>query len=237
MTRPSVYLALPHRDATPKIPLGALRCGERGQVRVRPLSRSLLPHCFNALWCGALNERPVDVFCMMHDDILPAAGWLDALLAELDRTGADVLSVVVPLKDERGLTSTAVRHPETGWLRRLTIRETERLPETFDAGAAGHPGQTLLVNTGCFVCRFDAEWVERIVWREEDGIHRDRDGRFYATVLSEDWLFSMDAADLGLKVLATRKIPVKHVGPYGYPNGGEWGSWGEDYEQSAPLTE
>ena len=233
----TVFLALPHRgDISVGAMMGAVQASKRQDVRLRHLSRSLLPHCFNLLWCGALNERPVDHWAMLHDDIAPQPGWLDVLIAEMETHNADIMSAVVPIRDERGLSSTAVRHPETGWLRRLTIHETNRLPETFDAAGAGYPGQQLLVNTGLWVCRFDRDWVERFCFREDDGIHRDAAGKFYATVMSEDWNLSMDAADLGLKVMATRKVKLRHVGPYGYPSWGDWGQWTEDREPSAPLT-
>lgn len=239
MNRPRVFLALPHRSGEPKVPVGAIRTGQRADVRLRPGSTSLLPHCFNRLWCSALNDRASGLthWAMLHDDVWPADGWLDVLLAEFETTRADVLSVVVPMKDERGLTSTAVRNRETGLVRRLTLAEVQKLPETFDAAGAGFPDHDLLVNTGCWICRLDVPWVEKVCFRELDDIHKDAAGRFHAVCLSEDWGFSLDCAKWGLKVLATRKVPVKHVGAYGFPSWGEWGTWETDREPSVPFAE
>ena len=79
--------------------------------------------------------------------------------------GADVVSTVLPIKDRRGVTSTAIDDPEDEWtpLRRLTMREVHRLPETFSAQAdCGYPNNALLVNTGCFVLDLRKPSVERV---------------------------------------------------------------------------
>ncbi len=236
--KPSVFLAMPHRDG---VSIGAVRgvmgASQSADVRFVPESRSCLTMCFNVLWCHALNTPDVTHFAMIHDDIGPEQGWLDVLLEELERTGADVVSAVSPIKDPRGLSSTAIRHPETGWLRRLTISETDSLPETFDATSAGFPGHTLLVNTGLWVCRFDRSWVERITFKQKDGKYRGDDGKWRPTMLTEDWLFSLDLAEMGIKAMATRRVKLRHAGLYAFPNSGGWGQWKTDEGQSAPLME
>ncbi len=49
----------------------------------------------------------------------------------MDRVGADVIATVVPIKDNRGLTSTGLQDPDTLQIRRLTMTEVFRLPVTF----------------------------------------------------------------------------------------------------------
>jgi len=88
---------------------------------------SLLASNFNQLWCLALNHvhegRPLEYFAMLHDDVGPEDFWLDKLIAELEDKQLDVLSVVVPIKDSRGMTSMALQDPEDNWLpaARLTL--------------------------------------------------------------------------------------------------------------------
>lgn len=132
---------------------------------------SLLADAFNVHWKTALNMQlagqNVTRFAMLHDDVIPEDFWLEKLLAELDRTGADLVAAVVPIKDGRGLSSTALDDPEDPWevYRRLTMYEVHQLPETFDAsdcawlfkGNALFP-RNLLVNTGCWVCDFTRLW-------------------------------------------------------------------------------
>jgi hypothetical protein len=188
---------------------------------------SLLNLGFNRMWARALNCRDKDKlthFAMQHDDITPAVGWADIMIDELERTGADVLSAVVPIKDDRGVTSTGIRNWMTNWTRRLTMTEVFALPETFslaDVQAAGikseraaAPGdEVLVVNTGLWVCRFTEPWIETFPgFRSRDEIIRLETGQYEAVCYPEDWLFSEWAARRGLKVFATRKIPLAHCG-------------------------
>jgi len=127
-----------------------------------------LPYAFNNHWRAALNYqlagKNIRYFAMLHDDIVPEDFWLDTLLDELELTGADLISAVVPLKDGRGLTSTAIDDPNDPWdvYRRLHMNEVVTLPETFSAKdcwkTEGDKGRALLANTGCWVCRFDRLW-------------------------------------------------------------------------------
>jgi predicted O-methyltransferase YrrM len=133
---------------------------------------SLLADGFNVHWCNALNQQlmgnPITRFAMLHDDVVPESFWLDKLLTELDSTGADLVAAVVPIKDGRGLTSTAIDDPMDPWevWRRLTSTEIEKLPETFGAAdiatvfGAVHDNlmPELLLNTGCWVCDFTKPW-------------------------------------------------------------------------------
>lgn len=187
---------------------------------------SLLANAFNGLWCAALNMRrdmpdefkgrAITHFAMLHSDIAPACGWLKTLVDELDRCDADLCSVVVPIKSGDGITSTAISSDDPFRVeRRLTIKEVGKLPETFDAEACGYPGRTLLANTGCWVCRFDRPWVEKVLFEIRDRIDFE-DGKFVPKVLPEDWNFSRQVFDHGGKVICTRKVPVRHYGATAY---------------------
>lgn len=189
---------------------------------------SLLARGFNILWCNALNARErqgVGYFAMLHADIEPEAWWLDKLIGELGATGADLISAVVPIKDDRGLTSTAIDDPVDPWRvrRRITTRELQRLPETFTAADCGHPGSALLVNTGCWVCRLDRPWAERVCFNIADRIVRRADGVFEPQVQPEDWALSRRLHELGCDVRATRKVKLAHIGGYRFPNDMPWG--------------
>lgn len=193
---------------------------------------SLLCQTMNALWCAALNRRGDGIthFAMLHADIEPDGFWIDTMIGEMDRTGADVLSAVSPLKNNQGLTSTAIQSDDNRWRhRRLTMAELLVLPETFEASdvpwSAGRP---LLVNTGCIVCRFDQPWVERVCFHIEDDIARNSEGAFEPRVFSEDWNFSRWANNEGLKVMATTKVRLTHIGDAPFPNYGKWGQETDD---------
>ncbi len=83
-------------------------------VEIKASSASLLTLNCNSLWVTALNgreKRGVEWFAMLHSDVEPEPAWLDTLIAEADRVGADLLSAVIPLKDASGVTSTAIAHP------------------------------------------------------------------------------------------------------------------------------
>jgi hypothetical protein len=172
---------------------------------------SLLCKGFNELWTLALNnqaELGFTHFAMLHSDIVPEDGWLDLLVDEQQRTGADVVSCVSPLKSGEGLTSTAIDGDgEWNLSRRLTMREVMKLPETFGVEDCGvpdcspssphwNPNRRLLVNTGCWIADLSKPWVRQFHFRTEDRIvvgHADEqdlrtslevlDGRLQAIVI------------------------------------------------------
>lgn len=193
------------------------------QVTVPHLSSSLLAANFNGLWCSALNDPDgVDYFAMIHSDVGPTDFWLDELIAELEDKDLDVLSVAIPIKDSRGLTSCAVDGPDT-WSpgRRITMKELVSLPETFTSEDVGGP---LLVNTGCWVCRFDPEWAKQCYFTINDRIvFNAATGNYLAQTEPEDWFISRLFHELKLKVGATRKIEIKHRGEVDFSNQVVWG--------------
>lgn len=222
----SVFLALPSYGGTePETMLAVAdavatfsRAG-RGRLTLRSHTISLLALNFNSHWSDALNARQsaaLTHFCMLHADVAPASGWLLAMLDEMERVGADVLSCVVPIKDQRGLSSTAWLAAD-GTLERIPCSELDKLPETFDS-SADPTGQarTLLVNTGLWVCDFTKPWVEKVWFEIIDRIERTAEGQFEAVTFPEDWSFSRQCAELGVKVFATRKIGLTHFGRQGF---------------------
>jgi hypothetical protein len=234
VSQPVVFLGLPHRDDFSVGTLyGVMRAGTKARVIVRDCSSSILTYCFNQLWAMALNARleaGLTHFAMMHSDVGPQDGWMDIMLDELEMSGADLISAVIPLKDARGLTSTAFRHPDTGAFRRLTMTEAVHVTSPFDAAGAGMAGHTLLVNTGLWVMRLDRPWVEELYFRQGDGIMRAEDGRFAPVSMPEDWMFSLDVHRLGGKVVATRSVGVDHKGDTIFSNDVAWGTWVHDKE-------
>jgi hypothetical protein len=201
--------------------------GETLDLKFQYAQGSLLALNFNLLWCWALNlarTARVDYFAMLHADVEPEVHWLDRLVAELDARGLDVLSAVVPIKDQRGITSTALAHPQGSPWRthaRLTLHEVYRLPETFTSADVGHP---LLVNSGCWACRFDPAWAEKVHFEVNDRIVFSTEKQaFVPEVEPEDWFFSRLLHELGLKVGATRKVRLGHLGHLSYANVKPWG--------------
>ncbi|MBY0513078.1 MAG: hypothetical protein K2P78_04105 [Gemmataceae bacterium] len=233
----SVFLALPHNGVlSPEAVPGLSAPMARGALCRAMVKGSVLTRVFNELWCHALNARSesrLTHFAMHHSDIAAPPGWLDALVDEAERVGADVLSAVVPLKDPRGLTSTAVLAPGGG-VRRLTLTEVRQLPPTFSAADIDSGGGlTLLVNTGLWVCRFTEPWVEEVAFSNVDWIARGPAGEFRPVSLSEDWNFSRWAAGRMLRVFATSKVPVTHYGHHGFMSHGPAGEWESDRGEPA----
>ncbi len=175
---------------------------------------SLLATNFNHLLCKARNSRAEGKwtdFGMHHADISAPPGWLDVMVEEKRRTSADILSVVVPIKDERRLTSTGTVQ-EGGHIRRLTLKEVHQLPETFCAADLAQLGihTPMVVNTGLMLVDFTQPWSDEWHFSIGDAIQKQPDGTFSPACLPEDWNFSSWANSRGLKVYATRKVPVGH---------------------------
>lgn len=199
----------------------------RFDLRQQIETGSLLAHNFNRLWCWALNTartEPVAYFAMQHSDIQPAPGWLGVLVDELERAGLDVLGVPAPIKDNRGITSTALDRDDGDTWRvhcRLSVAETLALPETFTSGDVGRP---LLLNTGLWVCRFDPAWAKTVHFEINDRIVQAPDGNYYPQVVPEDWNFSRMLHECGLKIGCTRKVVLSHHGSQDFPSDRPWGA-------------
>lgn len=195
----------------------------------------------NRLWVEALNRSASGEFthfAMLHSDIMPAPGWVDLLLDELDDRKADFISAVAALKDENGLTSCGIGDATDPWtpFRRFTMRELIGMPETFDIAATDHPDKYLLHNSGCWIAD-----MRNPLWRSVDENSCLRasfafpirarllpDGKFVHERESEDWHFSRMIAGLGVKTLATRRVSTVHYGQKGFRNDHAWGKLEHD---------
>lgn len=210
-------------------------------VHVRYQQGSLLAMNFNHLWAEALTlahqGSRVDYFAMLHDDVGVEDYWLDKLIVELEAHDLDVLGVVSPIKDVRGLTSLALHNEGDNWrpYARLTMHDVYRLPATF---TSEHLGRPLLLNTGCWVCRFDPAWAKKVWFTVNDRIVFDKaSNRYEPQCESEDWFFSRLCHELGLRLGATRKISLMHRGEMGFTNSQAWGNhvWDEHLTDRSPV--
>lgn len=205
---------------------------------------SLLANCCNALWATALNNRDqLTHFLMWHCDIVPAAGFLAQLLEVMERERADIVSAAVAIKNEVGLTSTALQafafaNPLVGrrayTRRRLTMTELHQLPETFDARTLAEFWQmeckrpVLLANTGLMLVNLRGKWQDCVKFEIRDALYQDDAGMWQCDVFPEDWNFTMQAQVHGARVVVTRAVSVLHTGRMNYPNNQAWGEWETD---------
>lgn len=219
-------------------------CAPDVQVDRQYAAGSLLACNFNKLWCEVLTRvhqgEQIDYFAMLHDDIGCEDFWLDKLIDELEAKQLDVLGVVVPIKDNRGITSIALQHGNDNWNPdcRLSMHDVYELPETFTSEDLG--GMQLLLNTGCWVVKWNQEWCKKVHFEINDRIIFDSTNNCYRPeVESEDWFFSRQLNEIGsgpsahlkpLRIGATRKIAVKHEGDVEFVNTFPWGSQAFDSE-------
>lgn len=242
MTDPVVLMCMPHYSA---VSFGAAQAfwhptaaGSNTRVVHAEYSSSVSPSNFNHALAAALNMRRtagVSHLAFLHADICPAVGWLDVLLEELERTGADTISAVAPFKSESGLTSIGVSTGDVFCPRRLTLKEVFQLPETFAAEdverVLGFDGP-LLPNTGCFLMNLRRPWVDAVTaagelaWRFEfkHTVSRGSDGQFYAMGQDESFLLGEHMATVGAVAVATRKVALVHEGGGRWPNTRAWGA-------------
>lgn len=183
---------------------------------------SLLANGFNRLYATAWNTRrlmPWSHWCLHHADIEAPEFFLDVMLEEMDRVGADVLSCAVAIKDGRALSSTGTVQAN-GNIRRLTLKEVHRLPETFSAADLPAIGidTPLVVNTGLMLVRMDRPWSKKVCFRIGDAMREDDNGDLHPIGLPEDWGFSVWANEQGLRLFCTRKLLIRHHGEWSWSN-------------------
>jgi hypothetical protein len=189
-------------------------------------SISLLANNFNRLWCYALNKRQqfnITRFLMLHSDIRPMqADWVEIMLSEMDRLKAPVVSALMPIKDERGLTSTGWDTEDRFSPKRMTMVEAEQIGVSYT-----HP--KLLINTGLMLVDFTQPWIEEVCFTINDEIrtaeHPETKAKyFYPAVEPEDWNFSRWLIARGIPRYVTRALKAVHQGNFNYPNFGGWGA-------------
>jgi len=192
---------------------------------------SIVTYNFNQLWTAALNLRKtqgVTHFLMWHADIRPLGNdWLDILFEEMAINDADVLSAIVPIKDSRGLTSTAFDLGD--WKgARLTQKQalSKKFPDTWTA-------ENLLLNTGLMLVDMRKPWVENVCFTINDKIVFEK-GQWRAYVEPEDWNFSRQCRALGCRLFVTRKVITEHCGLRAYRSDE---IWGQDVDHQAGVLE
>lgn len=213
-----------------KAAYSSLRKDSPHTAPVMPTESSLLAHNFNDCVCIALNNGFDDI-CILHTDVCPENGWLDILYEEREAIGTKVIHAVSPIKDHRGVTSTAYAYSDEPWtlLRRLTMAESKKLPETWTLDDVQQTIDAkikhVLPNTGCLLVSCD-------VLNDFPGFEiRDRirktvkEGKtvWLSEVVPEDWNFGFWCAANNIAVAGTRKVKLDHRGPENWPNTAVWG--------------
>ncbi len=244
-----VVIGMPHRDGWAHY--GAVRSAaatpsERYTRWVIDEGNSVLTLTFNTLLARALNLRDQEGathFAMLHNDVVPLAPyWVDILMDELIARDLDMISAVVPIKNEKGLTSTGSDNIDYPWgVRRLTTTEIMALPETFTINDIAHRDQDacLLLNSGCTLMKINEPWVQGLHFRQQDRITWCLSTKeWVAQGISEDWDFSRQLVARGCRLGATRKLPLFHQLPQ-YSNEHAWGTEqvDEDWREQHAWTE
>lgn len=189
---------------------------------MRPCA-SLLAHTFNIGVTHCLNER-YEYFAMLHGDVAPKDGWLDDLLDILDAGKCDVIHAVAPIKDGRGLTSTAVAYWDDQFepVRRLTTTELKQLPNTFtiedvrehiDARA-----KRLLPNTGCMCFRADTWFRKFPGFTINDRVATVDNSEWSIDVMPEDWNFGHWCGRNYISVGGVAELGLRHYGRWEFTN-------------------
>ena len=216
-----VFLAVPTHNGllTEGTVLGLLNPIEKDSktdLIIRISTSSNLTGNFNRLWCEAFNDKTYTHFLMLHADIAPEYGFVDKMLSIMKRVGADVLSAISPLKNDFGLTSTALA-PESpmGRITRYTMQQVFKEEPTFT-----HP--RLLLNTGLMLVNMKIPKADLLHFNTKSWIENES-GRAVEKSLTEDWAFSDLARVYGAKLYATREVKLEHLGTMRYPNHYPWG--------------
>lgn len=245
-----VMLAMPHNgNVAFGAAEGVFRPSRQHDIILANHQTSLLALGFNTLLCQAMNayeKGEITHLAFLHADVAPESWWIDKLMDVIEEKEADFVSVVTPIKDSRGLTSTAIGLPDEPWypMRRLTMHEVHQFPETFDAKDIGYEDEILLHNSGCWIADLRSDIFRQT---NEDGslcAHftlRDLvakvDGEWRAYSESEDWFFSRRLHELGARTFATRAVMLNHVGNFHFPNHMPWGTNSADFDSSERWLE
>lgn len=257
---PHVLLAAPSGDGTLSIGTAtSLSQASLGKMNVEVMfpASSMLTRTFNMAWIQFLSKmgNPYTHFAMIHNDIGAEPGWLDKLMEDLTAQSLDLLSVLMPIKNDWGVTSTATSLQPSPFLpstprwprRRLTMAEANRLPQVFTFadvkalwekdGIEPLPSayDCLLPNTGLWLCKA-GPWCEAITFHSENYNFKLPDGSWCHDENTEDWALGRDIHELNenrtdpdpIRVAISRKVTAFHIGGGGAPNQGVWGKMSYD---------
>lgn len=225
-----VFMALPHRERRIGVCMinNLIRCGIN-DFAVMTSSYGIQTMNLNILYCSALNDPSIDIFCTLHDDIRMPKNWALDMLRIMEENKADILSVVSPIKDERGLTTTAIDElPYDIHAPIVSEHRVRRLPlnEIYDNYPKTFTDPKLLINTGCMMINLRHERAKDLYFRFDDKIVCS-DGKYVPSSITEEWLLSRDAQKFGMKVFATRELHLIHEGTKDYDNS-KWGTLDTD---------
>jgi hypothetical protein len=234
-SRRNVFLVQPaYGGIEPEAYHAVQRChvsGDGTYVSVARSKMSLLGHSLNDYLAMCLNDGGYDYFGIVHADLAPADNWLSTMLAEMDAHDLEVCHAVCAIKDSSGLTSTSIAYSNDPWarVRRITLTELARLPQTFTIEtlreAYDPAALRLLPNTGCLVMRAKT-WLRSFDGFEIRGRLRTRpeDGKRVADVVPEDWNFGHWCAEHGVRVGGTKAVVTEHFGRASFRSDVVWGS-------------
>ena len=234
-----VFLAVPtyNNSLHSLAHMGIMHASRQHTMHCAVLSCSLLAHGFNQLWASAVISK-CEWFAMLHADIGPSAHWVDALIEEAEAHEADVMSALSPIKSSQNEYSTALLQRDLNAdPRRLHVSHIESLPDTFDASdiraVMGSPTGMMGVNTGCWVARLKQPWNKQVHFEIKSWIDWEPEGPI-CRVSPEDWGFSRQAHDLGIRLFCTTKVRLRHVGEACYQNVPDHGPTNGNIAKSIP---
>lgn len=186
---------------------------------------SILPVTFNSLLAEALNlRRTADLthMAMLHADVEPEPGWLTILWRLMRAHRADLVSVVIPIKQPGAgsnemKTSTAVGRVFDEWAEPIHVRRSDLTGTTFGPEVVCKADEVLLVNTGCFLA--DVRHPAWDAFAAEGGfnfatrmVRHPLTGTYRAEAQPEDWRMSRTLQAHGARLVATWGVKVKHYG-------------------------
>lgn len=179
-----------------------------GPIRVMKQQRSLLASNFNGLWCAAYNQREklgLTHFLLLHDDIVPIGNhWLRQMLYTMKACDLRVLSVVAPLRNDSGETSTALRDGSDWRSRRMTVAQTQ------DKTLLSEDHDGLYINTGCLLIDMAGEWHRGLCFNIRDRIVVNGKGELEDQVVPEDWNMSLWLEKNQIRYGATGQVRLLH---------------------------
>ena len=222
------------------------------EVSFNVIGLSLLARNFSTLFLSAFNNG-YDYFFLHHADIGFAAesnslSWLDLMVQRIEELQAAALSVVSPIKNEAGHTSTGLIMDKNNVynLRRVTIKELELLPKPFisrshicklfdvDPDVAG----ALLVNTaGLLMDLKGYDWTKWPGFEIRDEIIWNKSSYGTVRTIPEDWNMSAWMHENGFPFYATKEIAAHHIGQKDWTNYGSRGYPTDDQKRECPREE
>lgn len=201
----------------------------KAALSIEFMATSATPFCFNRLLASAVASN-ADYWVLLHSDLgAKQIDWLPMMLSDMQAEGLSVLSAVAAIKDESGVTSTALDTREH-FPRRLTLAEIHAGPDVLTNEKAKRIyGYPLLINTGMMV--WDMSVMRQHVsglpfefhdcWRDQmtpNGM------QMHAAFQPEDWLMSKRLNALNIPFGATKRVHTVHKGGKEFDSSQIWGA-------------